>query len=83
MTFNDQSAISAHYETAHAQSSGSRDARYECTVCGKKMTSKQSFEQHMTNVHGLGEKRSFTCDLCGYVISYKTALNRHIRTIHK
>ena len=83
MTFSDQSEISAHYDTAHAQSSDKPNAKFECTVCGKKVTSKRSLEQHMTSVHGLGEKRSFSCDLCSYVTSYKTALNRHTRTVHK
>ena len=83
MVFNDQSAISAHYDTAHAQSSDNPNAKYECTVCGKKMTSKQSLERHKTNTHGLGEKTSLSCDVCGYVTYYKSALTRHMKTVHK
>ena len=83
MTFNDQSAINAHYDTVHAQGSDNPNAKYECTVCGKKVTSKRSLEQHKTNAHGLGDKRSFSCDLCDYVTSYKHHLARHVRTVHK
>ena len=83
MMFSDQSAINAHYDTAHAQGSDNPNAKYECTVCGKKVTSKKSLKQHMTNVHGLGEKRSFSCDLCSYVTSYKHDLNRHVKIVHK
>ena len=86
MMFSDQSAISAHYDTAHAQSSGSRpehpDARHECEVCGRKFVEKYHLKNHLSTVHGVGEVRTFQCDVCSRVFKHKHHLKRHMR-VHK
>ena len=84
MTFCDQSAISAHYDTAHAQSSGrSRpehpDARYECEVCSRKFTEKCNLKLHLRTVHGT---ESFQCGECSYVTKRKDSLKRHLSRVH-
>ena len=73
MTFSDQSAISAHYDTAHAQRNTRvpppprpehPDAKYPCEVCGRKFKQSQDIHRHMRNVHGAGESKTFECDFC-------------------
>ena len=86
MMFNDQSAISAHYGTAHAQSGGRPDhpdARHACEVCGKKVTTKHSLKQHMANTHGIGDVMTFQCDICSKAFNQKSSLLRHLRLKHK
>ena len=88
MTFSDQSAISAHYHRAHAQSSrrGRKehpDARHECDVCGRKFTEKGSLKKHMSIVHGVGEAKTFRCDVCNnYVAKQKCNLKMHLLHVH-
>ena len=87
MTFSDQSAISAHYDTAHAQSGGSSrpehpDARHECEVCGRKFTEKCSLKRHTSTVHGVGDVKTFQCDICSRVFKEKADLTRHLNTVH-
>ena len=86
MTFSDQSAINAHYDTAHAQSTGRPerpDARYECDVCGRKFTEKCSLKRHTSTVHGVGDVKTFECDLCSKVFKEKGNLTKHLRRVHK
>ena len=69
MTFSDQSAIIAHYDTAHAQSSSSSrpehpDARHECEVCGRKFVYKTHLKRHLSTVHGVGDVKTFKCGVC-------------------
>ena len=86
MTFSDQSAISAHYDTAHAQSSSSRpehpDARYECDVCYRKFTQKGSLKVHLSTVHGVGDVKTFQCDVCSKIFTHKSSLKLHLSTVH-
>ena len=88
MTFSDQSAISAHYDTAHAQSSSRPprpehpDARYECEVCGRKFIRKLNLKQHLSSVHGVGDVKTFQCDVCSYVAKQKGHLKRHLMYVH-
>ena len=86
MMFSDQSAISAHYDTAHAQSSGSRpehpDARHECEVCGRKFTEKHHLRRHLSTVHGVGDFQSFQCNVCSYVSKHKHNLKTHLSRVH-
>ena len=88
MTFNDQSAINAHYDTAHAQSTGhSRperpDARHECEVCGRKFTVKRSLSKHLLAVHGVGGIQTFQCDVCSQLFREKSSLRRHMAAAHE
>ena len=85
MMFSDQSAISAHYDTAHAQSSGRPehpDARYGCEVCGRKFTRKYDLKTHLSAVHGVGDVKTFQCDLCSRVFKRKGDLERHVQNVH-
>ena len=85
MTFSDQSAISAHYDTAHAERGRPEhsDARYECDVCGRKFTEKCSLKRHTSTVHGVGDVKTFECDLCSKVFKEKGNLTKHLRRVHK
>ena len=87
MTFSDQSAIGAHYDTAHAQSSSrSRqehpDARHECEVCGRKFTEKGSLKLHLSTIHGVGDVKTFQCDVCSRVFKEKGTLTNHLSQVH-
>ena len=83
MTFSDQSAISAHYDTAHAHGSSRPDARHECEVCDRKFTEKRSLKRHLSSVHGVGEIQMFPCDVCTRVFKEKHHLKRHMSTVHR
>ena len=86
MTFSDHSAISAHYDTAHAQSCRSRpehpDARHECEVCGRKFTEKRSLNLHLKTIHGVGDVKTFQCDVCSQVFKEKGNLKKHLAVVH-
>ena len=84
MMFCDQSAISAHYDTAHAQSSRPEhpNARHECEICGRKFTEKWNLKLHLRTVHGVGGAESFQCDVCSYVTKRKADLKRHLSSVH-
>ena len=87
MTFSDQSAISAHYDTAHAQSSTSKperpDARYECEICGRKFMQRGYLKTHRRTVHGVGDVKNFECGVCSKVFNLKSNLTAHLRRVHK
>ena len=86
--FSDQSVISAHYVTAHAQSSSSSsrpehpDATRECEVCGRKFTNKRNLRRHLSTVHGVGDFQSFQCNVCSYVSKHKHNLKTHLSRVH-
>ena len=85
--FRDQSAINAHYDTAHSGATTQRarpgEGAHACDVCDKRYVTKQSLRQHMTSAHGLGEAQKFTCGVCSRDFSQKSTLNRHIKLVHK
>ena len=83
--FSDQSAINAHYDTAHAQSSSSvrpehPDARYECEVCGRKFIRNYHLKRHLAAVHGVGDVKTFQCGVCSRVFKEKRALTKHLES---
>ena len=83
--FSDPSAISAHYDTVHAQSGGRPehpDARYGCEVCGTKFTEKSSLRRHLKNIHDLGDAKTFQCDACSYVTKRRHDLKIHMSNVH-
>ena len=89
MMFSDSTAINAHYDTAHAQSSGGGkrpehpDARHECEVCGRKFTQKKNLKLHLSTFHGVGDAESFQCDVCSYVTKRKGDLKKHLSRVHR
>ena len=86
MMFSNQSAINAHYDTAHAQGSGRPehpDARHECEVCGKKFTRKFVLKTHLSTVHGVGDIKTFQCNICSRELKSKYALQYHLKNVHK
>ena len=82
--FADQSAISAHYGTAHAQSCrpGHPEARHECEVCGRKFKQKCHLKRHLRTVHNVGDTKTFKCDACAHVTKYKGDLKMHLLHVH-
>ena len=84
MTFSDQSAVSAHFDTAHAQSSTKTenpDARHKCEVCGRKFTQKSNLTQHLRTVHSAGNP-TYKCKICGKQFNEKRNLVLHLRNDH-
>ena len=87
MTFSDQSAINAHYVTVHARSNRPGrpehpNARHSCQHCGRKFTTKQHLEIHLSTIHGVGNVTVFQCDRCSKILKTKGALTRHMALVH-
>ena len=91
MTFSNESAISAHYDTAHAPSNTRApppprpehpDARHPCNVCGRNFTLKQNLRKHMRTVHKIGDVKTFRCDVCFKSFTQKGSLKLHLSTVH-
>ena len=82
MTFSDQSALSAHYDTAHAQGPKS-ERRFKCDVCGKRFTKKHNLKTHLSTVHSVGDVKTYKCDICSKVCSQKSNLKTHMKHVHK
>ena len=85
MTFSDQSAINAHYDTAHSNTTITRarpgEGTHACDVCGKKFTQKSSLNKHVSTVHS--DVKNFECDVCSQTFTQKSSLKRHLNTVHK
>ena len=91
MTFSDQSAINAHYDTAHAPSNTRApppprpehpDAKYPCDVCGRKFVNKYIVKRHLATVHDVSDVKGFQCDVCSKVFTEKGSLRRHLSGVH-
>ena len=90
MTFGDKSAISSHYDTAHAHSSTRAPpsprpehpgARHKCEVCGRRFRQKSSLSLHLRTVHSTDGPRH-ECEVCDRKFTQKSHLNHHMRTAH-
>ena len=85
MTFSDQSAISAHYDTAHAPCNTRPehpDAKYPCDVCGRKFVYKSDARKHLATVHSVGGLQAFHCDVCSKSFTQKGNLKLHLSDVH-
>ena len=84
LTFNDQSAISAHYDTAHSTTVRAKpgEGTFECDVCGKKSIDRYKLKRHLSTIHGIGDVKTFQCDVCSLVFKHKHVLNRHLKRVH-
>ena len=80
MTFENQSAINAHYVTAHTHHG---DGKYECNMCGRKFTDRSNMRRHMSTIHGVGNVKIFKCDVCSRVFNRKYSLQGHMKRAHK
>ena len=85
MAFEDQSAINAHYDTAHGDTARARrgEGTYECELCGKKLSEKRWLKHHMATMHGVGDVKTFQCDICSHVFNHKGNLSVHMKRVHK
>ena len=86
MMFLDQSAISAHYNTAHGNTTTRArpgEGSHACDVCGRKYAQKDKLKLHMADVHGIGELKTFECHLCQRVFKHKHHLKSHLKRVHK
>ena len=87
MMFSDQSAINAHYDTAHSSKTTRRAKRgegaHECEVCCKKFTEKAKVRRHLATIHGIGDVKTFQCDVCLRVFNRKDNLREHVKKVHK
>ena len=89
MPFGDQSAISAHYDAAHAQSrtieapprAEHSDSRHKCVVCGRKFATKGNLSRHLETVHNPDGPR-YECKVCGKKFTQKGHLSQHRTNIH-
>ena len=89
MPFGDQSAISAHYDAAHAQSrtieapprAEHSDSRHKCVVCGRKFATKGNLSRHLETVHNPDGPR-YECKVCGKNFTQKGHLSQHRTNIH-
>ena len=88
--FNNQSAVSSEYDTAHAQSSTRApppprperpDARHECEVCGRTFAVKRYLSHHLRNIHSTDGPRH-ECEVCGRKFARKSHLSKHLGTVH-
>ena len=88
--FNNQSAVSSHYDTAHAQSSTRAPppprpehpgARYECEVCGRTFAVKRYLSHHLRNIHSTDGPRH-ECEVCGKKFTQKGYLRKHLESVH-
>ncbi len=52
-----------------------------CTICNKTLSSKQSYDQHMKNVHQ--KIKDYKCDLCDFTTGREGVLRRHIKSKHE
>ena len=80
MMFNDHSALSTHYDTAHA-AGPSTERRHECELCGKKFTEKGNMKKHLSTVHS--DVKSFQCGVCSKTFTQKGNLKAHLNKVHK
>ena len=65
---------------AHVNRCG-KAPEHECSKCGKKMSSKQSFEKHVREHHN--KKVTWACPLCeGSVYSSEGGYYKHLHNIH-
>ena len=88
-TRRDQTAISATYDKAHAQSrvraprrrQEHPGARHECQVCGREFNHRGHLNRHLTTVHS-SEGPRFECEVCGKKFTEKGNMKRHLATVH-
>ena len=85
VTFSDQSAITAHYDTANAPSNTipeHPDAKWPCDVCGRKFTTQSGMRWHIRTVHAVGDVKTFRCNVCSRVFKRKDHLRAHMSSVH-
>ena len=51
---------------------------FECDVCGKRYTMKQSVTAHKKLEHSTGPKRAYDCNVCQKTFKDSSALKNHI-----
>ena len=82
----EQSAIKAHYKTVHAAQRKSRpehpNAQFACELCRRKFTDKSKVKRHLSDVHRVGDVKTYHCDVCTKVFNRMHNLQRHMLTMH-
>ena len=77
MRFVDESALIAHYDTAHAPSRGRpRKSRLQCEVCGIKFADSSNKRRHIRSA-------SATCDVNMFQCDFRTQCGVHFVFLHR
>ncbi|KAL8567900.1 hypothetical protein ACOMHN_059022 [Nucella lapillus] len=74
-SFTFDSSLSRHRNSVHLN----RNLHF-CSVCGKGITRKENFEDHM-NMHN--NIKAHKCPHCGVGFTFKNKMRLHIRTQHQ
>ena len=73
-SFTFESSLNRHRNSVHLNRN-----LHVCGICGKCITRKENFEDHM-NMHN--NIRPHKCPQCGIGFSFKNKLRHHVRTQH-
>jgi len=68
--------LKQHIESLH---SDNPNPKYKCHICSKQLKQGNSFDKHMINAHGVGER----CKICNKLFKTSDALNTHMKTVHE
>ena len=88
MTFNDQSAISVHYDTVHVQlptkarKPDNNTRAFHCIICQRSFSRKDYLQSHVSRAHGIGPLTMYACPQCDKTFKDKSNMRRHMKIKH-
>ena len=93
LIFDDQSAVSAHYDAAHMihtqiitehktlqRPEEQRIAKHACGVCCKKFATRNELYEHRQTVHA--NMKPYQCEICLTCFNSKDSMKVHLWTLH-